>query len=151
MRLSGNRRWLRLALLAVIAFGAASAQAAQVLVSVEVPPGKWKAARLKDLPKDARVEVRVESSGSLDIILIHRDELKRFPAAVSPDFQGSTEKKLSFAVTIPRSGDYYVILDNRKNEEARKVRLLIRAERGKKSPGATPPAEGAAKGRDTEI
>jgi len=140
-------------LLACLWFAIATVEAAQVLISVEVPPGKWKGARLKNLPKDAKVGVTVESSGSLDVILIHRDELKRFPAAVSPEFQGSTERKLSFSVVIPKAGDYFVILDNRQNTEARKVRLLIRAERGRKSDpeSAAPPAGNVKKGKETEI
>lgn len=141
------------ALVAVLVFAIGAANAAQALLSVEVPPEKWKAVRLKNLPMGAKVEVRVESSGSLDVILIHRDELKRFPAAVNPDFQGSAERKLSFSVVIPKVGDYYVILDNRQNTEARKVRLIIRAERGRKSDpeSAPPPAGSVKKGKETEI
>jgi hypothetical protein len=129
-----------------------AAQAAQALLSVEVPPAKWKAVRLKNLPKDTAIGIKVESSGNIDVILIHQDELKRFPAAVNPQFQGSLEKKLSFSVSLPKAGDYFVILDNRRNTEARKVRVLIRAERGKKSESApSPSGEGGGKKKETEI
>jgi hypothetical protein len=37
------------------------------------------------------------------------------------------EKRLGFSVVIPRSGDYYVIFDNRQGKEGQKVRLLVRA------------------------
>jgi len=129
-----------------------SAQAAQALLSAEVPAAKWKAVRLKNLPKDAAISIRVETSGPIDVIFVHRDELKRFPAAVNPEFQGSADRKLSFSVAVPKSGDYFVILDNRQHAQARQVRILIRAERGKKSEGAPPPVgDDGKKKKETEI
>src|SRR5262249_43919324 len=83
---SGLLRGLLVAATALLLGAAPVAEAAKALVNVEVPAGKWKGAKLKNLPKDARVAVSVETSGSLDVILIHIDELKRFPAAVNPEF-----------------------------------------------------------------
>lgn len=147
------RAWLA-ALAAIAAFGAAPhpAQAAQALVNADVPAAKWKAIRLKNLPQGAKVSIQAESvsGGSFDLIFIHRDELKRFPAAVNPEFQGSVERKLSFAATVSRQGDYYVIIDNRRGTEPRKARLLIRAERAKAPPGSTP-APGGVKKPETNI
>lgn len=128
------------------------ARAAQALVNAEVPAAKWKAIKLKDLPQGTKVSIQVESrNGSLGLIFIHGDELKRFPAAVSPEFQGSVERKLAFSTVVSKKGDYYIILDNRQGSEARKTRLLIKAERSKAPEGsAAPDAAGKKKG-DTEI
>ncbi len=41
-----------------------------ITVNVDVPPGEWKAARLKNLPKDAMVAVRVESNGEVLVALM---------------------------------------------------------------------------------
>jgi hypothetical protein len=122
------------------------ANAAQATLNIEVAPARWKAVRLKNLPKGATVELTVACTGTLDLIFMHRDELKRFPAAVSPLFQATVERKIEFSVVIPVSGDYYVILDNRRGKEAQKVRILIRAERPGPSnirppPPATPHKE----------
>ncbi len=154
MRPPGLRAWVFAGLfaLATSAFMPHAAHAAQALLSVEVPPAKWKAVRLKNLPKGTALGIQVESSGPIDVILIHRDELKRFPAAVNPEFQGSVDRKLSFSVAIPKSGDYFVILDNRQHADARKVRVLIRAEtRDKKPDGSTPPTSNGGKKKETEI
>lgn len=124
------------------------AKAAQALLNVEVPAAKWKAMRLKDLPKNAALALSVETSGDIDVILVHQDELKRFPAAVNPEFQGTVTRRLSFNVTTPRSGNYYVIFDNRQGADARKVRVLIRVERPK-PPGGGPPSPGTGTGRTT--
>jgi hypothetical protein len=140
---------------AALLLAAQPAGAAQALITADVPAGKWKGVRLKNLPEATRVAIQAESgSGSVDLIFIHGEELKRFPAAVSPEFQGTVERKLSFSVTISRKGDYYVILDNRRGSEPRKVRLLIRAERAKKpqsqdAPAPPPPAAG--KGPESKI
>ena len=131
-------------LTAAIAFlgGPASfgiANAAQAMLNTEVPPAKWKAVRLKNLPKGAEVELSVACSGTVDLIFVHQDELKRFPAAVNPLFQGTVEKMLAFSVVIPASGDYYIIFDNRRGKEMQKVKILIRAQRAR-SPDVKPPS-----------
>jgi hypothetical protein len=139
---------------ALVAFAGSTgdAGAAQALVNAEVPAAKWKAIRLKNLPQGTKVSIQVESrNGGLDVIFIHGDELKRFPAAVSPEFQGSVERKLSFSAVVAKKGDYYIILDNRQGSEARKARLLIKAERGNAPEGSTAPGIPSKKKSDPEI
>ena len=126
-----------------------SANAAQALLNTEVAPAKWKAVRLKNLPKGAAVGLTVVCSGTVDLIFVHQDELKRFPAAVNPLFQGTVERKLQFSVVIPLSGDYYVIFDNRQGKEMQKVKILIRAE-APQSPGAKPPSPAPDPKKETE-
>ncbi len=103
------------------------AWAAKAELNAEVPAEKWKALRLRGLPKDASVAIRVESSGPIRVLFLHQNELQRFPKPVRPAFAGTTERQLSFRVTLPLAGSYYVILDNRKGGEAREVRVLIEA------------------------
>ena len=38
-----------------------------VRLSIDVPPGQWKTARLKSLPKDAVVAVKVECDGEVAV------------------------------------------------------------------------------------
>jgi hypothetical protein len=92
-----------------------------------VPAEKWKTLRLKGLPKNASLSVRVETSGPIRVILARQDEAQRFPKGVRPSFSGSAERRLSFRVTVPLAGTYYVILDNRKGDAAREVRIYIEA------------------------
>lgn len=101
--------------------------AAKAALQAEVPPHQWRALRLKRLPKDASLAVRVETPGPINVILVHQKELERFPNPVRPVFAGSAERRLTFSVTVPTAGDYFVILDNRKGAEARDVRVLIEA------------------------
>lgn len=119
-------------------------------MNTEVAAAKWKAVRLKNLPKRAAVGLSVATSGTVDLIFVHQDELKRFPAAVSPLFQGTVEKKLDFSVVIPASGDYFVIFDNRRGKETQKVRILIRAERPRSGDPA-PPSPGTKRKNETEL
>jgi len=153
-----TRWWVTRALLVAAAIGCcaggpsiSAAKAAQATLNTEVEPAKWKAIRLKNLPKGTSVSLAVTSSGTVDLIFIHQDELKRFPAAVNPLFQGTVERKLEFSVVIPTSGDYYVIFDNRQGKQPQKVRVVIRAERGKSPDRATPPTSNGGKKKETEI
>jgi hypothetical protein len=125
-----------------------AALAAKAELNAEVPEGKWKALRLRNLAKDASVGVRVESSGPIRVIFLHQDELKRYPNPVRPAFAGSAERRLTFQVRVPAAGNWYVILDNRKGDAAREVRLLIEAAgpakpkpRPKAQPGSRQPGQ----------
>jgi hypothetical protein len=109
------------------------AEAAKAQVNSKVPAGQWKAVRLKNLPEGASLKVRVAANGSLVVILVHEAELKRYPLPVSPVFQGTLERTLSFGVVIPDFGNYYVILDNRRGTEERRARILIQATAPKSS------------------
>lgn len=119
-------------------------------MNTEVEPAKWKAIRLKNLPKGTSVGLAATSSGTVDLIFIHQNELKRFPAAVNPLFQGTVERKLEFSVVIPTPGDYYVIFDNRQGKELQKVRLLIRA-LAPKLPDAKPSSPGQDRSKEKQI
>jgi hypothetical protein len=144
--------WLpwRFLLLAGLVVLKSAAIAGSLTASMEIAQAKWKTVRLKDMPKDTSVAIEVESSGSIRVAFVHGDEIKRFPAAVTPQFQSNVDRKLSFGISIPRSGDYYLILDNRQGEQARKIRLLIRAEKPK-TPDGVPARPDAGKSAQTRI
>ncbi|HEX2197010.1 MAG TPA: hypothetical protein VHG88_00085 [Burkholderiales bacterium] len=101
--------------------------AARVSMQAEVAPGTWKTIRLRGLVRGASLGVRVETSGHINILLVHESELARFPKPVRPAFAGALDRRLSFKVTLPVAGTYYVVLDNRKGTQARSVKLLIEA------------------------
>lgn len=121
---------------------ATAAPAAQATLNVDVPPGKWKAVRLRNLPKGAVVAVEVESSGKVAVALVDAANSRRLPTLLRPLFQAQVDRRLSFSVTTPAAGDYFVVLDNRSGGEPRAIELTIRAARG--TEGATteemPPA-----------
>jgi hypothetical protein len=114
-------------LLASLACFSVPSVAAEAQINSKVAPGKWKAVRLKNLPEGASLGVKVIATGSLVVILVHETELKRYPAPVSPTFQGTLDKTLTFSVVIPDPGNYFIILDNRRGESERQVRVLIQA------------------------
>jgi hypothetical protein len=127
---------------------AAAAFAAEAELSAEVPAEKWRALRLKGLTQGASLRVRVETSGPIRVILAREDEVQRFPKGLKATFSGSAERRLSFAVSIPTAGTYYVILDNRKGDAMREVRLYVEAlparrPQPKPKPAPRPPGEAA--------
>jgi len=99
-----------------------------IYLNVDVSAGQWKAARLKKLPKGAVVSVKVESSG--DILVGLFDSTSRGKPDVSrPLFAGRVGKKLSFSITVEKTGDHYLLLDNRRGSETRAVKVILRAAR----------------------
>jgi len=133
------RSFLAAALLVTLTTTASVANSAQAQVNSKVPAGKWKAVRLKNLPEGTSLGVKVAASGSLVVILIHEAELKRYPKPVSPAFQGTLERTLSFSVVIPEAGNYYIIFDNRRGVDERRVRVLIKAKAPPRTESTPPP------------
>ena len=125
--------------------GPLPAVAAEAAMSVELPGGKHKAVRLRNLPKGAIMAVAVQTSGPIAVSLVSELDYRRFPKVEDPIFLGTVERKLSFTVTIPAAGTFYLVLDNRRADDARKVKLAIRAQRGP-SPEGTQPGPDPKKG-----
>jgi hypothetical protein len=127
-----------------IAIGAAglawpqSARAAEAAMTVTLEGGKWKAVRLRNLPRDAVVAVAVQSTGRIGISLLSERDYRAFPRPAEPVFAGSVDRTLSFTISIPEIGHYYVVLDNRRATEAVKVKLELRARRGRSAPSPSP-------------
>ncbi|MDH4173574.1 MAG: hypothetical protein OEW96_03335 [Betaproteobacteria bacterium] len=132
------RLHLAVALGAGLLFAGAEAPAAggTAQVSVEIPDGKTRTVRLRNLPRGAVVAVRVQAEGALQIALISATQLKsKKPEAL---FRGALDRSITFQVVLPEPGDYYLVLDNRRGSEPIKARATIRAE---KKPTAPAPAE----------
>lgn len=100
-----------------------------VRISADVPPGQWKTARLRSLPKDAVVAVRVECDGEILVGVVDTKGYLSYPKSPRPLFLGRVLKKLSFSVSIPESGHYYVVLDNRSGSQSRAVTITMSAAR----------------------
>jgi hypothetical protein len=134
--------------LAALAFAALLAPAplpaagsGEARFNVEVPAGQWKGLRVKNLPQGTRLAVEARSSAALRILVLDEDDLRRMPAPARPLFEGMIGERLSFSLEIPRRGHYYVVLDNRGSDGARRVQLLVRA-----AAPAPPPGKQAAAG-----
>jgi len=96
-------------------------------LNFDVPPGKWKSVRLKNLPKNANLAVQIVSDGEIVVALVDSMNHQRFSETSRPLFAGRAEKKLSFSLSIPEKGDYFVVLDNRAGQEPRAVNVTVRA------------------------
>jgi hypothetical protein len=116
--------------------------AAEAELTAEVPAQKWRALRLKGLPQGATLSVRVETSGPIRVILAREDEAQRFPKGLKPTFSGSTEQRLSFRIRVPVAGTYYVILDNRKGDAQRDVKVYVQAQPARRPQPKAKPAPG---------
>lgn len=133
-------RMLALGFAALLASAALPCAAAGAQVSIEVPQGKTKTVRLRQLPRGAVLGVAISVSGKLLIALVSAAQLKS--PKPEPLFRGAVDSKMSFKVVIPEAGDYYLVLDNRRGTEPVKVTATIRAEKGAAKPSQPPPKKG---------
>ncbi len=97
-----------------------------IMLNMDIPAGAWKAARLKNLPKNAVVAVQVESNGEILVALLDSTS-KGKPDVSRPLFTGRVERRLSFSVTVSEAGDHYLVFDNRRASESRAVTVTLRA------------------------
>lgn len=111
--------------------------AAQILFTVDVPPRKWKTVRLRNLPGEATVAVRVQASGKVVVAFITAEDYRSYPAVKRPLFVGRVQTQLSFSVTTPAAGNYFVVFDNRAGDEPRAITVTVNAFRRKERD--TPP------------
>jgi hypothetical protein len=102
-----------------------------VAVNVDVAAGNWKAVRLKSLPKNAIIALEVKCDDEITVTVIDSGDYLKFPNTHRPIFVGRVQRKLSFSLTVPESGHYYVVLDNRSGLKQQAVKVTVAAARGK--------------------
>lgn len=120
-----------------------SALAADAALSVDVPAGKARSIRLRNLPSGTAMAVRVVSSGKLLIALVSEKQIRsREPDSAAPLFRAVVERSITFKVTIPESGSYFLVFSNRGGSEALKVQAEIRAVAPPRKPAPGKPAPG---------
>lgn len=131
---------LALGFAALLASATLPCVAASAQVSIEVPQGKTKTVRLRNLPRGTLVGVAIIASGKLRIALVSAAQLKlQNPEAL---FRGALDRRMSFKVVIPEASDYYLVLDNRRGTEPVKVTAAIRTDKGAARPSEPPPRKG---------
>jgi len=128
--ISRARGYAACVVLALVTCWPLVASAAAISLEIQIPPQQWRATRLRSLPAGALLLVEVEASGELDVALVDALAFRRLPALDQTLFLAKDDARLSFSITIPTAGDYYLVLDNRRSAEPRKARLNIRASRG---------------------
>jgi hypothetical protein len=111
--------------------GLASAAAkGPVALNVDIPPDTRKAVRLRNLPRDAVVDVAVVSSGEIVVAIVNSDGYARYPSGSRPLFLGQVDDRLAFSIKIPATDHYYLVLQNRSTTDSRSATVMIRAARG---------------------
>lgn len=81
-------------------------------ISLDVPTGKWKTIRLKNLPRNAAVKIEVKSDSAVTLTIMDETKYKQYPKIKRPLLQSRVINKFSFTVRIPAAGHYYVVFDN---------------------------------------
>jgi hypothetical protein len=131
-----RRLWLLAAVLFCLIVPAAAQVKGPIVFTVQVDPGRWKALRIRNLPKDAVVGVGVQTDGEVGVAFVDARQYRDYPAVQAPLFQGRIERRFSFSVTIPEPGHYYVVFDNRTGRQPRTVTVRVQAARQKPPPPA---------------
>lgn len=126
-----------------IAFASSVASASdqgEASFSVEIPAGEWRGVRLQHLPDRSLLTVRLDVDGFLGLAIVRvpaSGVLKESYSSEEILFAGSTDERIEATVTVPRAGDFAVVVDNRAGSEARGARILVRgriASRGEPEP-----------------
>jgi hypothetical protein len=101
--------------------------AADAALSVEVPAGKAKNIRLRNLPAGATMAVRITTTGRVLVALVAERDLRAPQPGSLPLFRGVVERRLAFRVSIAESGNYFLVLSNRGGAQPLEVQVEMRA------------------------
>jgi hypothetical protein len=96
----------------------------------EVPAGKTKSVRLRSVPQSTLISVDIKTDGEIAVLFVDSQEENRIKSVSLPLFQAQAESDLSFSVTIPKTGTYFIVFDNRKGDEPRSIEAKVQAFRG---------------------
>ena len=127
-------RSLTAALVLLALVSAPTPAGAQATFDTEVPAGKWKAVRVRNLPEGAMLSIAVRLEGTVDVAVVNAADWARDPRATRPVFRGRAERRLQVTVTVPAAGHYLVVLDNRAGDTPRAVEVTIHARRVRPTP-----------------
>lgn len=119
--------------LACLVFGAylgSTSAALAVETKADIPAGKTKSVRMRNVPQGTLVSVDVKCDGGIAVLFVESQEENRLKPIGRPLFRSQAESDLSFSVTIPKMGTYFIVFDNRKGEEPRAIEANVRAFRG---------------------
>lgn len=105
----------------------AEAQKKSSTFTLEVAAGRWKSAHFQGLPRRGSLTLDIKSDGQISILLFDSEGYDRFPEAEDPLFQGQTADTFGFSLKLPKSGDYYLVIDNRAGTAARRVKIFVEA------------------------
>ncbi len=97
---------------------------------VDLPAKSLRGVRLRNMPAGARVAARVVTDGEIRIFVVAAEALKNRTLARDALFAGRVRDALAFAFVIPKSANYFLVLDNRAGAGARKVRVSLKARAG---------------------
>lgn len=99
-------------------------------VNSEVLAHRWSAVRLSNVNQGATLEIKLKLDGQATVVLVNESQLKNYPRVSRPLFRTETRNRARFSIVAPKSGNYYLIVDNRKGAAKRKYSLSINARLG---------------------
>jgi hypothetical protein len=105
----------------------AFAASGPVAVTVDIQAGDSKAIRLRNLPQNAVVAVKVESDGEIIVVMLDTPNYLNFSGNHRSLFVAKVQNRLAFSVTIPATDNYYIVLDNRTGGRSRSVKVMVNA------------------------
>jgi hypothetical protein len=83
--------------------------------------------------------VAIEANDKLSATILSEADYRRFPKPENPLFVGQVEGRLSFTVTVPQSGHYFLVFDNRSGAAPQQVKFVVRAGRPRPKPPQAAP------------
>lgn len=96
--------------------------------TVDLPSGIEKSVRLKKLPRGTNLSIRILCDREVWTSFMDlRNYALRKSDACRPLFTGQVKKRLNFAITIPKTGDYFIVFKSAATESSQTVEVKIDA------------------------
>ena len=92
---------------------------------VDVSAGKYKAIRIKTLPRDSAVKVDLQCDGVVTVLFATEEQYKEYPNIPRPLFQSTVRDRFTFTVTVPATGNYHLVFDNSAGSRTVRIDAVI--------------------------
>lgn len=124
----GKLPTIRIVVLVFCLFLPGTSAAVEASVSASVSPQQSKVIRLKNLPANATLQVKINSNGKLIAALYHESDIKKQAGNSAGVFNSKFDRRISFSLKIEKAGHYYLILKNQSGSKTINANIAFTAE-----------------------
>lgn len=107
-----RNRLLATLLLGMMVSSPAWAEQKSVELTASIPAHEWNSTRLKNVYQGSTLQFDLTSDGEIRVLLLDKEGFMRYPEIDRPLFRSDASQHVQFSLVTPKSGDYYLVVDN---------------------------------------
>ncbi|CCQ90661.1 exported hypothetical protein [Nitrospina gracilis 3/211] len=83
-----------------------------VELTASIPAHEWNSTRLQNVYQGSTLNFELTSDEEIRVLLLDKEGFQKYPQIDRALFQSVASHEIKFSVITPKSGDYYLVVDN---------------------------------------